>query len=189
MKTCLILLASIALPHFVTAQAKKVIVGANITAYLSLDNDKGTARAWVAGPGDMVDFDLQKDGTLRHIKVEDFNFDGLKDFAVVSTSAAGGTTAERYEIFLYSPSGREFQPLEVPGGESTCDGFYNVKLMAATRTLTSTCHTQGNKKQQDFFKYTDAFTLVPDHTAGGEEIVPKEPREKPEQPEKEDKDE
>lgn len=83
----------------------------------------------LAGATEMIAVETEK--KLR-IKVEDYNFDGYKDFAISHTDDGMGT----YEIslvYVYSPKEKKFVPLAPRCG----DEFINLALNKAKKTLTN----------------------------------------------------
>ncbi|MEB0225359.1 hypothetical protein RHM58_07515 [Pseudomonas sp. 10S4] len=68
-----------------------------------------------------------------HIQVDDFNFDGKKDFAVWQVDDGMGTyTVSR--IFVYQPESGSFKELRPDCG----DGFVNLRIERARKALLST---------------------------------------------------
>lgn len=83
----------------------------------------------LAGATETIAVETEK--KLR-IKVEDYNFDGYKDFAISHTDDGMGT----YEIslvYVYSPKEKKFVPLAPRCG----DEFINLALNKAKKTLTN----------------------------------------------------
>jgi len=138
------------------AQSKKFVVSEGITAQIS--HSQGNSTVEVAIPGmDKMSLDLTQPGDgIFQIKTTDYNFDGYKDFAFVSTNPTPGSIPV-YDIYLYHPADGGFETLEVPDG--ICDAFGNVRISAADKSLRSSCRS-GAKTSQDVYKWADAFTLV-----------------------------
>lgn len=68
-----------------------------------------------------------------HVQVDDFNFDGKKDFAVWQVDDGMGTyTVSR--VFVYQPESGSFKELHPDCG----DGFVNLRIERARKTLVST---------------------------------------------------
>ncbi len=87
----------------------------------------------LAGPGMQVTetFVVETERKLR-VSVEDFNFDGYKDFSISHIDDGMGT----YEIsllYVYAPKRRAFLPLAPRCG----DEFINLKVNKSRKTLTN----------------------------------------------------
>jgi hypothetical protein len=138
------------------AQSRKFVVAEGITAQIG--HSQGNSTVDISIPGmDKMSLDLTQPGDgIFQIKTNDYNFDGYKDFAFVSTNPAPGSIPV-YDIYLYHPLEGGFETLEVPDG--ICDAFGNVRIGSADKTLRSSCHN-GIKTSQDIYKWADAFTLV-----------------------------
>ncbi len=72
--------------------------------------------------------------TERHLRlsVDDYNFDGVPDFAIAHTDDGMGTSTV-YQIYVYSPKQNKFIPLSPKCG----DEFINVRVSKRARQLTN----------------------------------------------------
>jgi hypothetical protein len=70
------------------------------------------------------------------IKVEDYNFDGYKDFSISSVDEGKGTY-DIYRIFAYSASDQKFVEMRPACG----DGFINVRINKKSRMLTNSYYS------------------------------------------------
>lgn len=136
------------------AQSKKIPIAPGLTA--SVNHQPGSPTIQVLIPGvETIELDLnQPVSETYQIKVQDFNFDGQKDFAFVAVNQATGM--QPYDIFLYHPAEKSFEALEVPGG--VCERFANVRLNVSEKTLRSSCKA-GTKTSLDTYVWTSQFVL------------------------------
>ncbi|MGE8179168.1 XAC2610-related protein [Pseudomonas fluorescens] len=68
-----------------------------------------------------------------HVQIDDFNFDGMKDFAVWQIDDGMGTYTI-HRIFVYQPEAGSFKELVPACG----DGFANLRVESEKRVLLST---------------------------------------------------
>ncbi|MBS1643895.1 MAG: hypothetical protein JST36_02565 [Bacteroidetes bacterium] len=149
-----LLLAALLCTITLSAQTKKYRVDALTEVQVQHRPGAGTIQVVQMGQ-EPIELDLTQPGTNTfQIKTADYNFDGFKDFAFVSTDPATGSQA--YDIFLFYPEDRSFESLEAPPG--VCEGWNNVRLSIADKTLKNTCKT-GGKTSSDLFKWTSQFSL------------------------------
>lgn len=136
------------------AQTKKYQIAPGIGATIIHNADTRLVQVLMAGV-ETIELELpQGPETQYQIKCMDFNFDGYKDFALVSVNQSTGTQV--YEIFIYHYDEKTFEALEVPGG--ICEVFGNVRLNPGEKTLKSSCHA-GPKSSADIFHWASAFNL------------------------------
>lgn len=151
-----IFLAAVCATVVLPAQSKKYKVDAQTEALVQHRDGAATLQVLLVGQ-EPIELDLTQPGTNTfQIKTADYNFDGFKDFAFVSTDPTTGSQA--YDIFLYYPEDRSFDGLEAPPG--VCEGWNNVRLFIADKTLKNTCKTAG-KSSSDLFKWVSQFSLEP----------------------------
>ena len=81
------------------------------------------------------------------IKVEDYNFDGYKDFAISHTDDGMGTY-EIFYVYAYSRAEKKFRPLLPRCG----DQFINLAIDRAGRTLTNS-YFRGNRIRTCLMRY------------------------------------
>ena len=74
---------------------------------------------------------VETEKTLR-VKVEDYNFDGYKDFSISHTDDGMGTY-EISQVYVYSPKEKKFVPLTPRCG----DEFINLAVNKSKKTLTN----------------------------------------------------
>jgi hypothetical protein len=76
-----------------------------------------------------------------HIKIDDFNFDGFKDFSLSHVDDGMGTyTIDR--VFLYSPKDAKF----IEANSKCGDGFLNLQLLKRKKMLRSTYYANNRPK-------------------------------------------
>ncbi len=82
---------------------------------------------------------------------EDFNFDGYPDLAVLT---AAGMVNQIYDIFLYRPNDKTFEPLLMPrqGPASNCGKLLDVTVLPDAQTLSSSCRS-GPTWYADAYRY------------------------------------
>lgn len=77
-----------------------------------------------------------------HVNIDDYNFDGMKDFSIRQTDDGMGTyTVDR--VFVYQPQTGSFQELRPDCG----DGFANLRIESKRRALISTYWALNEPKQ------------------------------------------
>ena len=137
------------------AQSKKYPIATGL--YATVNHKEGSKSVQVLMQGvETIELDLsQSPNNTFLIKTSDYNFDGYKDFAFTSKDAAPGAPTI-YDIFLYHPTEKSFEALEVP--EGACEVFANVRVNVADKTIRASCRT-GTKASLDVYGWTDAFTL------------------------------
>ncbi|WP_283189442.1 hypothetical protein [Pseudomonas sp. PMCC200344] len=77
-----------------------------------------------------IDFEAIKE---LHIQIDDFNFDGMKDFAVWQIDDGMGTYTI-HRIFVYQPEAVFFKEILPDCG----DGFVNLRIESRQKALVST---------------------------------------------------
>jgi hypothetical protein len=85
--------------------------------------------------------DFQSENEL-HVQIDDFNFDGAKDFAVWQIDDGMGTY-DFHRIFVYQPTTGTFQELRPDCG----DGFVNLRIESKRKMLVSTYWEMNVPKQ------------------------------------------
>ena len=137
------------------AQSKKYPIATGL--YATVNHKEGSKSVQVLIQGvEIIELDLSQSPNNNFlIKTADYNFDGYKDFAFTSKDATPGA-ATIYDIFLYHPTEKTFEALEVP--EGACEAFGNVRVSMADKTIRASCRT-GAKASLDVYGWTDAFTL------------------------------
>ncbi|WP_439820323.1 XAC2610-related protein [Pseudomonas sp. HLG18] len=77
-----------------------------------------------------------------HVQVDDFNFDGVKDFAIWQLDDGMGTY-HYYRVFIYQAKTGTFQELQPDCG----DGFVNLRVDKKRKALLSTYWEMNIPKQ------------------------------------------
>ena len=77
-----------------------------------------------------------------HVQVDDFNFDGVKDFAIWQLDDGMGTY-HYYRVFIYQAKTGTFQELQPDCG----DGFVNLRVDKKRKALLSTYWEMNIAKQ------------------------------------------
>jgi hypothetical protein len=85
--------------------------------------------------------DFQAENRL-HVQINDFNFDGVKDFAVSQIDDGMGTY-DYYRIFVYQSKSSTFEELQPDCG----DGFVNLRIENKRKALISTYWEMNVPKQ------------------------------------------
>lgn len=172
MKYLIVLLLS--LPFVAKAQTKNLLIATGLKASVMIDNNTNEAKVLMAGM-DTLALSLTESSAPRAIKAADYNYDGFKDLAVTTAGTQPGEV--RYDIFLYHPAEKTFEPLE-PGEGSRCDALTNIKLLRAENAISITCRA-GGKPMADVYRWEDAFTLAYVRSTGADPDAEKpEPRSK-----------
>ncbi|MFB9077748.1 XAC2610-related protein [Flavobacterium procerum] len=74
-----------------------------------------------------------------NIEVEDYNFDGYKDFSVYHTDDGMGVYTV-YQIFIYNPATAQFKEVKMPSDSAAkCGEFSDVEINKKNKTFESTC--------------------------------------------------
>ncbi|MEN2401395.1 hypothetical protein GKZ90_0016515 [Flavobacterium sp. MC2016-06] len=74
-----------------------------------------------------------------HVAIEDYNFDGYKDFSVYRLDDGMGVYTI-YQIFIYNPTNGKFKALQIPVNcNPECDEFCDVQINPKKKTLQSSC--------------------------------------------------
>ena len=88
----------------------------------------------------------------RYENIADYNFDGYNDIAF-SVPDAGYGVFRYFDIFLYNPVTKTFNPLLLPAHETLqCQQFCNVVIDAKHKQLSSSCRG-GAKWHTDLFSF------------------------------------
>ncbi|KAF2080362.1 XAC2610-related protein [Flavobacterium sharifuzzamanii] len=78
-------------------------------------------------------------GKETNIEIEDYNFDGYKDFSVYHTDDGMGVYRV-YQIFIYNPTNGLFKEAQIPSDSSPeCSEFCDVVINKKDKTFESTC--------------------------------------------------
>ncbi|PNA08082.1 MULTISPECIES: XAC2610-related protein [unclassified Pseudomonas] len=85
--------------------------------------------------------DFQAENEL-HVQVDDFNFDGVKDFAIWQLDDGMGTY-DYYRVFIYQVKTGTFEELQPDCG----DGFVNLRVDKKRKALLSTYWEMNIAKQ------------------------------------------
>lgn len=104
----------------------------NVEATLVLDGSTLTVAVKRNAHSNSRTIDFQSENKL-HIQIDDFNFDGTKDFAVWQIDDGMGTYGF-HRIFVYQPTAGTFQELRPDCG----DGFVNLRIESKRKVLIST---------------------------------------------------
>ena len=174
-----------ALPFFAEAQTKNILIATGLKATVFIDNASSEAKILMAGM-DTLALPLAESNAPRAIKTSDYNFDGFKDLAVTTAGTQPG--AVLYDLFLYHPAEKTFEPLETGEG-SRCDAFTNVKLLRAENAISVTCRAEGGKPMADIFRWETPFSLTYLRSTGADpdaEKPEREPRSKKKKDDEED---
>ncbi len=145
--------------HAATAQTRKLLITPTLSA--AITHTPGAPTVDVLIPGvETITLDLSQPGdAVFVIKSADYNFDGYKDFAFTSRDAAVPAAPTRYDIFLYHPEEKTFEALEAEGG--VCEGFTNVRVSAADKTLRVSCRSGAvGKSSTDVYRWDSPYTLA-----------------------------
>lgn len=98
-------------------------------------------------------------GKEMHVAIEDYNFDGCKDFALYRTDDEMGVYSI-YQIFIYNPINRQFRKLKVPlNANAECDEFCDIQINKKTKTLQSACRG-GAGWHTDIWKFDKNKNLI-----------------------------
>jgi hypothetical protein len=94
----------------------------------------------VSGPKVTVQVDARESRTIDfsaekslHVAIDDFNFDGMKDFSVWQIDDGMGTYTI-HRIFIYRPKTADFEEVQPDCG----DGFVNLRVDKKRNVLLST---------------------------------------------------
>ena len=94
-----------------------------------------------------------------NLEIEDYNFDGYKDFAVYRLDDGMGVYTI-YQIFIYNPVNGLFKELKMPLNFSPkCDEFCDVQINKKKKTLQSSCRG-GAEWHTDIWKFDKNKNLV-----------------------------
>ncbi|WP_309608992.1 XAC2610-related protein [Flavobacterium sp.] len=86
------------------------------------------------------------------LEIEDYNFDGFKDFSYSHVDDGMGVYTI-YQIFIYNKKTNQFQELQIPNGFKTnCDQFCDVVINKKRKTISSSCRG-GAKWHTDIWKF------------------------------------
>ncbi|MGF6283951.1 XAC2610-related protein [Pseudomonas silensiensis] len=113
----------------------------NVEATLVLEGSMLTVTVKNEAHNDSRTIDFQAENDL-HVQINDFNFDGVKDFAVSQIDDGMGTL-DYYRIFVYQPNSSSFEELQPDCG----DGFVNLRIERKRKALISTCWEMNVPKQ------------------------------------------
>ena len=113
----------------------------NIEATLVLDGSTLTFTVKSDAHNESRTIDFQSENEL-HVQIDDFNFDGAKDFAVWQIDDGMGTY-DFHRIFVYQRTTGTFQELQPDCG----DGFVNLRIESKRRALISTYWEMNVPKQ------------------------------------------
>lgn len=113
----------------------------NVDATLVLDGPTLTVAVKRNAHSESRTIDFQSENEL-HVQIDDFNFDGAKDFAVWQIDDGMGTY-DFHRIFVYQPTTGTFQELQPDCG----DGFVNLRIESKRRALISTYWEMNVPKQ------------------------------------------
>lgn len=118
-------------------QTFKPLANTKVELQPDYENDQIHVRVLASGPRQTLLLTESMTRTQRSITIADYNFDGVKDFAV-SVLDDGQGVYSVYDIFLYQPHTGTFTRLECPGN-GQCSMFCDVQIDPASRTLSSSC--------------------------------------------------
>ncbi|KAA0973434.1 hypothetical protein [Pseudomonas sp. ANT_J28] len=104
----------------------------NVEATLVLEGPMLTVAVKSEAHNESRTIDFQAENEL-HVQINDFNFDGMKDFAVSQIDDGMGTF-DYYRIFVYQPKSSTFEELQPDCG----DGFVNLRIESKRKALIST---------------------------------------------------
>jgi len=104
----------------------------NVAATLVLEGPMLTVTVKNEAHNDSRTIDFQAENDL-HMQINDFNFDGVKDFAVSQIDDGMGTF-DYYRIFIYHQKSSTFEELQPDCG----DGFVNLRIESKRKALIST---------------------------------------------------
>ncbi|MEO8534709.1 MAG: hypothetical protein ABI441_13210 [Flavobacterium sp.] len=94
-----------------------------------------------------------------HLVMEDYNFDGYKDFAVYRPDDGMGVYMI-YQIFIYNPVNNQFKELKISlKYNPECDGFCDVQINKKKKTLQSSCRG-GARWHTDTWKFDKNKNLI-----------------------------
>jgi hypothetical protein len=94
-----------------------------------------------------------------YFSIEDYNFDGYKDFAVYRTDDGMGVYTI-YQVFIYNPDKILFTKLKMPlSSGAACDEFCDIKVDKKSKTFQSSCRG-GAKWHTDTWKFDKNKKLV-----------------------------
>ncbi|MBV7494643.1 hypothetical protein KW837_10235 [Pseudomonas sp. PDM24] len=113
----------------------------NVEATLVLDGSTLTVAVKNDARSESRTIDFQAENEL-HVQVDDFNFDGAKDFAVSQVDDGMGTY-DYYRIFVYQVKTGTFEELQPDCG----DGFVNLHVENKREALISTYWEMNVPKQ------------------------------------------
>ena len=113
----------------------------NVEATLVLDGPTLTVAVKRNARSESRTIDFQSENEL-HVQIDDFNFDGAKDFAVWQIDDGMGTY-DFHRVFVYQPTTGTFQKLQPDCG----DGFVNLRIESKRRALISTYWEMNVPKQ------------------------------------------
>lgn len=91
--------------------------------------------------------------------IDDYNFDGYKDFALHEPDAGWGVY-EVYSLYIYNPKTSQFNLIEVPDNpEPNCIYLCDLKIDRKNKRLISSCRG-GAKWHKDFWVFNKKGKLV-----------------------------
>ncbi|ATE75019.1 hypothetical protein AF70_00035670 [Pseudomonas sp. KD5] len=103
----------------------------NVEAMLEVNGPKVKVTVQVdAREPRTIDFAAEKS---LHVAIDDFNFDGMKDFSVWQIDDGMGTYTI-HRIFIYRPKTADFEEVQPDCG----DGFVNLRVDKKRKVLLST---------------------------------------------------
>ncbi|WP_409315943.1 XAC2610-related protein [Pseudomonas sp. KCJK9016] len=112
-----------------------------VEATLVLEGSKLSVAAKGGTHNESRTIDFQAENEL-HLQIDDFNFDGAKDFAVRQLDDGMGTY-DYYRVFIYQARTGTFEELRPDCG----DGFVNLRVDKKRKALLSTYWEMNVAKQ------------------------------------------
>jgi hypothetical protein len=98
-------------------------------------------------------------GNKTEISIEDYNFDGFKDFACYYLDDGMGVY-RIYQIFIYNPKTNRFNELKIAAKENiSCDFLCDIEIDKKRKILKSSCRG-GARWHSDYFKFNTKGELI-----------------------------
>ena len=124
-----------------------------IEATLVLEGSTLNVAAKSAAHSESQTIDFQAEKPL-HMQIDDFNFDGLKDFSVWQIDDGMGTYSY-FRVFIYQSKTNRFKEAQPNCG----DGFINLRVDKKRKALLST-YWGMNRPEQCITRFTNRKTRM-----------------------------